>query len=76
MCTVLFTIGSLGLGGAESQMVLLIEGLTRRGWRCEVLALDARGTLRARLDALGVTVHDGWLYIADSWNDRVLRIRW
>lgn len=24
----------------------------------------------------GVTVHDGWLYIADSWNDRVLRIRW
>jgi len=24
----------------------------------------------------GVTVHDGWLYIADSWNDRVLRIKW
>ncbi|MBP84030.1 MAG: hypothetical protein CMO61_09325 [Verrucomicrobiales bacterium] len=24
----------------------------------------------------GVTVHDGWLYIADSWNDRVLRVRW
>lgn len=24
----------------------------------------------------GVTVHDGWLYIADSYNDRVLRIRW
>jgi sugar lactone lactonase YvrE len=24
----------------------------------------------------GVTFHDGWLYIADSWNDRVLRIRW
>ena len=24
----------------------------------------------------GVTVHDGWLYIADSWNDRVLRMRW
>lgn len=23
----------------------------------------------------GVSVHDGWLYIADSWNDRVLRIR-
>lgn len=22
----------------------------------------------------GVTIHDGWLYIADSWNDRVLRI--
>ena len=24
----------------------------------------------------GVTLHEGWLYIADSWNDRVLRIRW
>ena len=24
----------------------------------------------------GVTVHDGWLYIADSWNDRVLRMPW
>lgn len=24
----------------------------------------------------GVTLHKGWLYIADSWNDRVLRIRW
>ena len=23
----------------------------------------------------GVTYHDGWLYIADSWNNRVLRIR-
>ncbi len=23
----------------------------------------------------GVTIHDGWLYIADSWNNRVLRIR-
>ncbi len=22
----------------------------------------------------GVTIHDGWLYIADSWNDRILRI--
>ncbi|MFK5924069.1 MAG: hypothetical protein QM496_17975 [Verrucomicrobiota bacterium] len=22
----------------------------------------------------GVTIHNGWLYIADSWNDRVLRI--
>jgi sugar lactone lactonase YvrE len=22
----------------------------------------------------GVTIHDGWLYVADSWNDRVLRI--
>ena len=65
MSTVLFTIGSLGLGGAESQMALLIEGLTRRGWHCEVLALDARGTLRARLDALGVTVHDGG-YVSEA----------
>ena len=65
MCSVLFTIGSLGLGGAESQMALLIEGLKRRGWRCEVLALDARGTLRARLDELGVTVHDGG-YVSEA----------
>lgn len=56
--SVLFVIGTLMLGGSESQMVLLIEGLARRGWRCDVAVLMPEGPLGARLAALGVPIHD------------------
>lgn len=59
MAKILFMIGSLELGGAESQMTLLITGLHRRGHKCTVMALDARGPLRDRLMTLGIRVHDG-----------------
>lgn len=55
---ILFTIGSLGIGGSESQLALLVEGLSRRGWRCDVAVLDPRGPLRARLEATGAAVYD------------------
>jgi glycosyltransferase involved in cell wall biosynthesis len=55
---VLFTTCCLEVGGAESQMVLLIEGLVARGIGCEVAVLDANGPLRSRLDALGVAVRE------------------
>src|SRR5262245_49171234 len=56
---VLYTIGSLGLGGAESQMAMLMSELIRRGWHCEVFVLAAQGPLRHVLEAAGVVIHDG-----------------
>lgn len=53
----LFVIGTLGVGGAEQQMVALIEGLCRRGWQCAVFVLDDSGPLRSRLEALDVPIH-------------------
>ncbi len=54
---VLFVIGSLRTGGAEHQMVMLIEGLVRRGWKCEVFILYGSGPLRARLEDISIPVH-------------------
>jgi glycosyltransferase involved in cell wall biosynthesis len=54
---ILFVIGSLGKGGAEHQMMMLIEGLVRRGWKCQVFALDDTGPLRARLHDMNVPIH-------------------
>lgn len=56
---VLFAVPGLRVGGTEGQLLLLVEGLLRRGRRCEVFALDANGDMKARLAALGVAVHDG-----------------
>lgn len=55
----LFTIGSLGLGGAESQMTLLLRELSARNWQCELFVLEAQGPLRAAIEAAGVPIHDG-----------------
>lgn len=59
MPKVLFTIGSLGLGGAESQMALLMRELSVRDWQCELFVLEAQGTLRAAIEAAGIPIHDG-----------------
>jgi glucose/arabinose dehydrogenase len=40
-------------------------------------AMVGEGPLETELNRPhGVRVHDGWLYISDSVNDRVLRIRY
>jgi glycosyltransferase involved in cell wall biosynthesis len=64
--SVLFVINTLGAGGAERQMVLLIEGLIQKGLRCRVFVIDGRGPLRPRLDALGVEVHEARLFAEAS----------
>ncbi|RWD68064.1 MAG: glycosyltransferase [Mesorhizobium sp.] len=57
---VLFVIGSLSLGGTESQLVLLAKELARRGWRVEVFALTrAANVLADPLSRAGVTVFYG-----------------
>ena len=57
--TILFAIGSLTVGGAESQLVMLAEQLVQRGWKVEVYALDTSGSLRERLCSAGINIIDG-----------------
>ncbi|MFU0507709.1 glycosyltransferase [Pseudaminobacter sp. NGMCC 1.201702] len=56
---ILFVIGSLHLGGAESQLTMLAAGLQERGWQVIVFALDASGPLRAVLEENACMVVDG-----------------
>ncbi|WP_210215080.1 hypothetical protein, partial [Mesorhizobium sp. M4B.F.Ca.ET.089.01.1.1] len=57
---VLFVIGSLNLGGTESQLVLLAKELARRGWRVEVFALTPVGNILAEpLTRAGVPIFYG-----------------
>ncbi len=56
---ILFVIGTLDLGGAESQMLMLVRELTKQNVCCEVFALQTRGVLRGAFDEIGVPVHSG-----------------
>jgi glycosyltransferase involved in cell wall biosynthesis len=56
---IIFVIDSLVVGGAESQMVMLAGELRRRGYACEVFALQAKGELFLKLKGLGIPVSDG-----------------
>lgn len=56
---ILFTIGSLELGGAESQMTLLIRELKHRGYHCELFVLEAKGPFKSILERDGIPIHDG-----------------
>ena len=53
---VLYVIGSMGLGGAEQHLQLVSHHLNKRGFRCEVFALDPDGPLRAVFEKSGVAV--------------------
>ncbi len=57
--SVLFVIGTLDLGGTESQLVLLAKELKKRGWRVEVFALSSGGVLAETLDSAGIQVSYG-----------------
>lgn len=59
MSKVLYVIGSLGLGGAESQLLLLMKTMKQKGQECCLFAIDAKGPLRGPLDELGIEVYDG-----------------
>ncbi|MFH1345692.1 MAG: glycosyltransferase [Pseudomonadota bacterium] len=56
---VLFVLGSLAVGGTETQLALLAEGLIRRGWAVEIFLLEKSGALIERLEQAGVQVSDG-----------------
>lgn len=56
---ILYGIGSLNLGGTESQMTLLVRELKRQGHQCELFVLEAKGPFKSVLEQDGIPVHDG-----------------
>lgn len=56
---ILFVIGSLQLGGAETQLSILATELVRRGWRGHLFSLEEHGPLRETFETAGVRVHVG-----------------
>ncbi len=56
---ILFVIGSLGCGGAESQLLMLMRGLAGHGHVPQLFVLDADGPLRVEVEAAGIPVIDG-----------------
>jgi glycosyltransferase involved in cell wall biosynthesis len=56
---ILLVLGTLVVGGTESQVTLLAERLSRRGWVIEVFALEKAGPLVERLESAGIPVSDG-----------------
>lgn len=65
-------IGSLDVGGAELQLVMLAAGLVARGYAVQVFALDADGPLRSQLQQAGATVVDGGYTTAVSLLQKLL----
>lgn len=63
--TILFVIGSLEIGGAEKQLVMLLTGLKRMGCSCHVFALQGNGPLQRCLADLGVPVYSAGLKKGD-----------
>src|SRR3954469_4064318 len=56
---IVFVVGSLALGGAESQLVMLAERLKMRGWSIIVFPLMRSGPLLEQLEQAGIHVSDG-----------------
>lgn len=56
---IVFVIDSLEVGGAESQLVMLVGELHKLGYHCEVFALRAEGAFLATLESLGIPVSNG-----------------
>lgn len=54
-----YVIGSLGIGGAETQMAMLVGALIDRGWCCELFILEPDGPLRRKLEDRGAVIHSG-----------------
>lgn len=69
---ILMVLGTLCVGGTESQVTLLAEGLTRRGWSVEIYLLEKAGALVGRLESAGIPVIDG----GHKSTDRLMVLRW
>ena len=65
--TILYAIGSLGLGGAEKQMALLIRLLDEMNLNCQLFALEPFGPLNEYLKKTKVTIYDGGYFSGKPW---------
>jgi glycosyltransferase involved in cell wall biosynthesis len=72
--TILFAIGSLGLGGAEKQMALLINQLDQLNFNCHLFALEAFGPLRNHLRHTAVEIHNGGYFSEKSTASKIYLI--
>ena len=63
--TTLFIVRSLEIGGAEKQMAILAEYLTKEMYPCHVFSLECHGPLMGRLTELRVPVYCGGLKEGD-----------
>lgn len=73
---ILFVIGSLQVGGAERQLLLLAEELVKRGAKARLFVLQDTGPLRTSFEAAGVPVHvGGYDYAAPRWAKGLLLAR-
>jgi len=71
---ILFVIGSLGLGGAEKQMALLIKHLGRMNFNCHLFALEPFGPLKNQLRTTGVKLHNGGYFSEKSTASKIYLI--
>jgi glycosyltransferase involved in cell wall biosynthesis len=56
MREILFVIGSLGIGGAERHLAMVLPELARTGWQISIYSLQGYGPLYDALQAGGVNV--------------------
>src|ERR1043166_1213362 len=69
-----FVIGSLSIGGAESQLVLLAERLKLRGWRTEVFLIEKSGALGDRLERAAIPVRSGGYDVRHGKIGKIMRL--
>lgn len=73
---ILFVIGSLQVGGAETQLSMLATELVRRGWTAHLFSLEDGGPLRETFETGGVHVHiGGYDSCAPRWKKILLLAR-
>lgn len=76
MQSILFSIGTLGLGGAELQLTMLAIECKRRDVNCSVFVLDPHGPLKDLLKQHQITIVDGgYRYTALKWTKPFLILR-
>lgn len=73
---IIFVIGSLQVGGAETQLSMLATELVRRGWTAHLFSLEDSGPLRKTFETGGVHVHiGGYDSRAPRWKKALLLAR-
>ena len=70
--SVLFVIGSLNKGGAESQLAMLADGLAKRGVDVSIFCLESGGVLQKRIEESGCRVVSGGFHTAGNRLKRIL----
>ena len=71
-----FFVGSLGLGGAQRNLLTLVRFLVARGYRCKVWVQDPRGFFDAEIESAGGTRQSIFDSPAAPWRGQLLLQVW